>query len=342
MRITINHNIVHNYAFKSILLTLSISLLIVSNYVYGGNDDHENYQNVFSTEIPYGLLKDRINKQTLGVLIQNDLPTRGPESFSNDGEGNFYICDTVNRRIQIYSQEGNFRSEVVLKDNIVPNDVVIDDRKILYVYDDAQRKLHQIDKSGVLMRSINVDASQLECRSAMHIIHDDIYIKTCDQDDVLVGKIKNALLEAPTIEDNDLSSKNGILGLSGKRYLVKLSRWEKGEILIYDSKGLLIKLVDLPLIGILSIKFLSEDNNGNFYVQTERSENNIILLEVQKYNSSGNLLCSVLIPENEYKIWSVKLLSIDKSGSIWQLFPQTEKARLNIFKQIDELKKESR
>ena len=324
------------FCFITCLLYTLLTSFNNSDFALGQTPLLEKYQKVFTTDISYGLTKNGLNRKRLGVVRGEHVPPRGPESFANDAEGNFYICDTVNRRIQIYSPEGTYQGRISLRQNTVPNDVVIDDRKVIYVYDDFQGKLHQIDKSGALLNSINVDRRRWKCRSAMHMVNNTIYVTSCDQEDLLIGKIENGQLEAPTDEDTALYSTRGILGPSGKRYLVKLTKWKKGEIFIIDNAGAVINSVDLSLSEILSIKFLKEDKKCNFYVQTERVEDEEIVLEVNKFGPNGSFLCTVLIPENDYKIWSVKLLSVDENGHIWQLLPEIEKARLNVFKEIDE------
>ena len=63
--------------------------------------------------------------------------------------------------------------------------------------------------------------------------------------------------------------------------------------------------------GIVSIRYMHEDKMGNFYIQTERINNEQLFLEIHKFNQSGEGLATILIPENEYQVWTQKLVSID-------------------------------
>jgi len=317
--------------FLKCLCFLLVTLMGSTDYAFA-QTAAEQYENVVSVDIPYGSGKERSGRSRLGIIQGENLPPSGPQSFSNDAEGNFYICDTINGRIQIYSKSGAYQKQISLPEEIVPNDLVIDNSKNFYVYEDFQGKLHQIDNSGNLLKSITIDKRQWDCRSLMRLVNDCIYMTDCDQHDVFVGKIVNGKLNAPT--DKEFSpDTRGVHAKSGKRYLVKLVRWEKGTVQITGDMEAEKKIIELPLHGIVSIEFLKEDNSGNFYILTERAKDENIILEVVKFTSDGDILSTILIPENDYKTWTIKLISVDENGTIWQLLPQIERAKLNVFKQ---------
>lgn len=295
----------------------------------------KKYKKVLMKNIVYGR-----EKESIGMLIAREVPRSGPESFSVDTEGNVYIADTVNQRIQVYSANGNHQYEITLKEGIVASDVAIDKIGHVYIYDDLQGKLYQYDKKGNLINTISVDLKRWQSRGPMHIIDNDIYITNSDQEDVLIGRIVKGSLLPLTKDDLSQPSKRGIKDLSGRRYFVKVTRLEKGEIEIYDQNGALIISVILPLKGIVSIKFLQEDKNGNFYIQTEiaepavrEDESGKVQLEVHKFSPDGTYLSTILIPENDYSSWSVKLLSVDENGNIYQFLPARERGYLNIFQE---------
>jgi hypothetical protein len=105
---------------------------------------------------------------------------------------------------------------------------------------------------------------------------------------------------------------------------------KKGEITVLNSDGSLMKTIDLPLKGLVSILFLQEDIRGNFYIQTERLESNKIILEVHKYSSSGGHDDIIPILDNDYRSFVIKLVSIDEQGKIYQFVPKTEKGQVII------------
>jgi hypothetical protein len=309
-----------------VVIVLAFTLLKIdtSGAQIGGG---ERYRKAISKEISYGKEKGK-----LGLFLIKGLPRRGPESFTNDIEGNLYICDTVNQKIQIYSQGGDFLYEIPLKEGMTASDIATDESGNIYIYDDLQGRLYQYDKKGNLLVAIPVDFKKWQSRGPMHIVNNEVYIRTSNQEDILIGKIINGSLVPPVAEDLLQPIKKGIHGFSGRRYFVRLVRFEKGEIEIIDKGGVSVKRITLPLKGIVSISFLQEDKWGNFYVQTERVENEQLLLEVHKFDPNGSLITTVLIPENDYISWSVKLLSIDRDGNIYQFLPTRDKGRLNIFR----------
>jgi len=314
--------------FVPFLLSLII-LLFISDFAFvqtsGQLGFKQTYRKAITKDITYGR-----GKENVGLVSIKGFPRRGPESFTNDAEGNFYICDTVNHRIQIFSPDGNHLYEIPLEESVEASDIAIDGFGHIYVYDDVQGKLYQYDKKGNFISMIGVDSKSWQSRGPMHIVDNEIYIRSSDQEDILIGRIVKGSLVAPTPEDISQPLQKGIHGFSGKRYFVKLVRMEKGEIEIKDRRGT-SKTIDLPLKGIVSIAFLQEDKRGNFYIQTERVANGIIILEVHKFDSDGNYLSVIPIPETNYSTWGIKLLSIDENGNIYQFLPAEEKGRLNIF-----------
>jgi hypothetical protein len=289
----------------------------------------KNYKKAISKSVDYGIGKERV-----GMLLVKSLPPLGPESFSNDSEGNLYICDTVNHRIQVFSPDGNYKFTVPLNKRIMANDIAIDNLAFIYVYDDLQGKLYQYDKFGDVINEIKVDNTRWSSRRPLHIVDDKIYIKSSDGREMLIGKITKGLLVAPTKDDLLKSSEIGALGkFSARKYPVSLIRGEKAVMDIVDMGGAKIKSIELPIKGIASIEFLQEDIMGNFYIQTERVENERIILEVHKFNLNGNFLTTISIPENDYHSWSVKLLSVDERGNIFQFLPGEKSAQLIVFQQ---------
>lgn len=307
-----------------ILLMLCLGLSEVIIQTSYGQPFKEKYKRTIAKDIAYGK-----EKEMVGMLSVKDHPRLGPESFSNDFEGNLYVCDGVNQRIQIFSQNGKHQSTIFLEKGMTASDIAIDKFGFIYVYD-ARRKLYQYDKKGNLIGTINVDITRWQVRMPMHIVDGNIYIRDADQEDVLIGKVIEGILEAPTEEELAQPPEKGIHGFSGRRYLVRLLRWEKGEVEIFDKSGTTVK-IEMPIKHIVSITFLQEDKQGNFYIQTERVEDGKIVLEVHKFDANGNLLTVIPIPETDYSTWTIKLLSLDRNGNIYQFLPTKEKARLNVF-----------
>lgn len=302
-----------------------ILLLIVHGRLNAQTLSKEEYSKSVARDIAYGREWGNI-----GMSFDKKGHREGPESFSHDAEGNLYICDTVNRSIKIFSSNGEYLRAISLGQDIEANDIALDNYGHIYVYDDFHVKLYQFGMKGDLLNVISVASRRMQSRGPMHIIDDAIYLRSSSQEDILIGRIVDNILVLPTPSDVS-KSLQGIHGQSGKRYFTKVQRMKTGEINVIGKTGEIIKSINFPLPGIVSISFLSEDNMESIYLQTERLDKGKIVLEVQKFDSEGTHLTTVLIPENDYSSWSVKLLSIDEQGTIYQFLPRKEKGALNIF-----------
>lgn len=296
---------------------------------YGLATSQQIYKNQYKTTVSENIQYGE-GEGMVGILSKDDQPRIGPESFSNDADGNVYICDGINRRIQVFNHNGGYRFTIPLLNEIIASDVAVDKFGRIYVYD-IQGKLYQYDKEGEITGAIDVDNNRWRVRMPMHIVNDKIYIRTVEQEDILIGKVEKGLLFAPKSEEISLPLKKGINGLSGRRYFVRLFKLERGEIDIFNKSGSIIKSIEIPMKGIVSIIYLSEDKWGNFYIQAECFQSGRIVLAVYKYDFNGNYITTITLPDTDYSSWAIKLLSIDGNGKIYQFLPAKSSARLNIF-----------
>jgi len=313
--------------FIWVLAVLVLGVSVLNADISIAQTSRKKYKKITTKNIPYGP-----EKESVGFLSIKNLPRRGPESFSNDTQGNLYICDTVNTRIQILSPIGDHLYAIPLEEGMVASDIAVDRFGYIYIYDSDRGKLYQYDKKGDFLNEVDI-LKRWSSRRHMHIIDNKIYMRSADQEDVIIGKVVKGSLVVPSAEELSRPIQKGIHGFSGRRYFVKLTRWEKGEIDVIHTNGNTIKRIGLPLKGIVSISFLQEDRKGNFYIQTERVANEKVLLELHKFESDGNYLTTVPIPETDYDSWTIKLLSLDENGTIYQFLPSKERGRLNIFRQ---------
>ena len=286
----------------------------------------EVYRKVFDLDLPYGR-----GPGHLGLHYQSDQPPRGPESFSSDAEGNLYLCDTINQKISIWSPRQRAFTEFFLPTDISPNDIALDRWGQIYIFDDLNGNLHQIDKSGNVLKSVAVNHYRRRSRGPIHIVGDHIYMAGGDQEDILIGNIKTGRLEGLAAGESPGTSGRGIHGTSGRRYFLRLIRGKGAMVEISHSDGVSFQSLELKQPNLLSIQFLGEDRKQNFYLQTESLENQTLLLEVQKFNGQGEQVASIRIPENHYHVWSVKLLSVDENGTIHQFLPTRDKGKLKSF-----------
>lgn len=286
----------------------------------------ETYAISKTIEIIYGKEEGQ-----LGFIDEKEMPEIGPSSFTSDDEGNLYICDIVNRRIQIRDRQGAYLKTVVLPKTIAPIDIGVNEWGRMFIYDHSTRKLHQVDHAGIVTSSIQLDQAATSCLNTLHMVGNDIYRRTCGQNQILIGQIQNQRLVKP---DRPVPKGvvSGFLSPSSKLYTLELLRKKKATVHLYESyKSDRKKMKELDIESPLSLKFLNEDRYGYFYLRVERKVDAQVILEVRKYNAFGDQLCVLLIGDRNYAVWPIKLFSVDAEGRIWQLVPGAEAARLHLY-----------
>jgi len=89
--------------------------------------------------------------------------------------------------------------------------------------------------------------------------------------------------------------------------------------------------LEVPLPGIVSARYAGEDQAQQFYVQTERLDGASTVLEVLVFSPTGEHLATTQMPENDYAVWTAKLVDVGADGTIVQFLPQQDQAKLNLF-----------
>ncbi|HTA77498.1 MAG TPA: hypothetical protein VK791_10100 [bacterium] len=267
----------------------------------------------------------------VGVVDEHVL--KGPESFCIDSKRNLYICDTVNKRIIIFDGNGNSSGSIDL--DYAPNDITTDDFGNLYIYHDSvstNKLLLQYDKNKDLIGRVDFRLPGNLPIGSIRVASNKIYIECGDEQDLMIGVIENGVLK-PSSNLNSAPIK-GIVGLSGKRYFINVTRNEKTDIDIYgiNPKVEPIK-VSISFKGVLSANFLGEDESGNFYIQTEShiGKGNPIALDVIKCNSFGKVLDVLTVSSERYRLETIKLLTINNHGDVFQFAPSEKKAYINVY-----------
>jgi hypothetical protein len=89
--------------------------------------------------------------------------------------------------------------------------------------------------------------------------------------------------------------------------------------------------VEVALPDILSACYVGEDQTRRFYIQIERLVEGRVILEVLTFSPASEQLSSMRLPENDYAIWTTKLVDVAADGTIVQFLPQKSQAKLNLF-----------
>lgn len=286
----------------------------------------EQYVQTLSVVIPTGNTRESVD-------VPRYASGFGPQSFGVDRQGNIFICDTVNRRVQAFTADGTYRMSIPLQPPAAPADIAIDDAGNLYVLDDTQGILDQYDPQGRLQRRIPVVVEQP--RGLLHIVGETLYLSS-DGSDRPIGVIVRGVLE-PASETSSVMPSSSLPGMvgrtSGRRYAAQRVDATSGVVEVFDAAGTPVQTINVRAPQVLSIAFLQEDAAGNIYVQVERGAPAGIgvMLEVHVFDAQGAFVCRVPLPENRYETSTVKLLDVGVDGSIYQFMPQFDGSRLNVF-----------
>ncbi len=284
---------------------------------------------LITVDVPYGSGKGEV-----GTFDEGEGAFMGPKSFAVDDKGNILICDTVNSRIQIYSSGGKYLSTIPIVTEGIAEDIALDSFGFIYICDNTGR-LFQYDKNGNFVSEINIDKGLLKGGGTLHIVNNEINFYTCDYStcgDIIIGR--TSLNDGRVLVSKEIGffKEKGKQGLSGKKYMTGLKRFEKGELEIRDGGNATLKSISFPLKDILSIKFLGEDGGENFFIKTERDDDNKkLIVEVHKFNANGDYLNSIQMQPSDIRFWSVKNYEVSKDGTIYEFLPEKDRLRFNIF-----------
>ncbi|MDA8241410.1 MAG: hypothetical protein M0Z67_13700 [Nitrospiraceae bacterium] len=289
---------------------------------------------LITVEIPYGKGPGEVRavKESEGGSI-------GPRSFAVDAEGKIYICDTWNGRVQVLSPTGIFLFTIPLKDDIFAEDIVVDDRGYIYIYDGSVRKLYQIDELGKVLSSIDVESPR-SVTLPLHYARSAIYFVDCYADHCgyfVIGRILlNGLLVGPSEEErmNLKGQDQSTLRLSGRKYEArKFIRGYNTQIDVIEKDGLTSRMLSLPAAeGILHGRLNIEDSKGNLYFARTYLKDNYQLWYIDEFDSKANYLGTAQIPSgNGYEFWAVKEFALGKNGNIYKFIPGEKNLTLHIF-----------
>jgi hypothetical protein len=257
--------------------------------------------------------------------LAEEIPSSGPESFSCDAAGNLLVADTVRNRIQVYSPSGAYVRSIALGNSVLCNDIATDDHGNIFVFDDVAYRLVSYSTVGTEQSSLSIPHRLWGSRGPLHLVNDTIYAAADDQRDVPLAVVKDGILvpiETDQTNKVPFVTGKGLYGSDGKRYSIDLMRYLQIHIEVVDAQTI-VCIVDLPLEGVVSASFLGVTRNGNFFIQTERTEGEGVKLAAHQFSSDGKLLATSDFPENDYGIWSIKLLCIDAKGTLWQVIPSS-------------------
>lgn len=263
------------------------------------------------------------------MVREKEQPPVGPESFAVAPDGNILIADVVNERVVVCGRDGSHVRSINLP-GVALGDVFTDKQGRVYAYDQVRRTLHQYDAEGTPRSTLNLNPRDIDTRGYFHSTGGAVYFADAAARDVLVGTLRDGLLTPP--DESAERMTDGIHGESGRIYSVAMERGRELWVEVRDpAAGSGARKLQVAVPGIVSARYVGEDEAQRFYVQTERLVGTGVMLEVLAFSSAGEPLTATRMPENDYALWTAKLVDVGRDGMIVQFLPQRDQARLNIF-----------
>ncbi|KPA14129.1 Peptidase C13, legumain, partial [Candidatus Magnetomorum sp. HK-1] len=220
-----------------------------------------------------------------------------PLGITVDKDETLYVCDQMNRRIQIYSNEKGWK-QLYHKDLFMPFDITINIDDTLYITDFNNNQILKIDKQGNLINSLFKNSSVLKDPTGISNDNEG-YIYVADSGNHRIIKCDNQgeyILEWGKEGDG-----NGEFILPNDVLVDQINKW----IYVTDSKNNCIQKFDLD--GNFLLKWGNSDLGNNsfsfpFGIALD-SLSNVIIVDknnksIKKYNYLGEFLY-------EYEIGSI-------------------------------------
>lgn len=249
--------------------------------------------------------------EELGLYIEPETPPVGPHAFSVDPEGNLYIADPVNSSIKIFSG----KKKKVLKIFSVKDfydDLSVSPSGDIYLLKRASSEIIRMDRNGERGKfKIESNLTFKPCK--LRLWRNKVFLEVEPQNFQILGKEK---------------MEKGFYF-----YNVEYIGNNKGYIKKFDSDGNLVSRLSIERENLASLEFLNEDVEGNIYVQIEYTVSmDRVGLEVIKINQRGETIFVLQIPENDYFLWTSRLLYVNERGWVYQVLPKRDFVRVNIWK----------
>lgn len=269
-----------------------------------------------------------------------DTPKRyyGPSAITVDSNGNIYVLDRWNQRIQEFTQNGKFKREIKIKTNLSKGEyfwfhergVAIDkDGYIFCMFSIGKgigtivdKRLQKFSPSGKLIKEIS-------CPGEWHL-------ETTPWGEVyLFVFTSDRCFRFISFEEDKIKFwGEGKIGNNGYRFL----SWDfycgpKEALTIIDPKGNK-KEMEIPLAEVklkekfkdyklIKLECLNVDKLNNFYVGAYYRKDYYIKIEerynivISKCNLKGKIIAQVHLPLRAE--WSDPIINIDGQGNIYEM-----------------------
>ncbi len=318
------------------LILLPVLLLVLGVLLVIKNKADQMQKQTYVSQViidePWGKEPGQFGIYELGEHGEEGPPV-GPSTFSVTPEGDIYILDLMNGRVQKFGPDGRLLFVIPLSRVGMKMDV--DQLGNVYIYDTARvpKKIIQYDSKGNLLKEYlilwsdgGIRGGDIYCDNFGRIFlsYRSDSLKTSvifqvgtTELDFTPEQQKATLREGFVGSNNVVLNKGKILQTKeGELHLVGLNATE-GEA---DSSKSVKKfsLYRLNLYPSGTASFTGVDEQMNVYTFTSRGG-----YVIRKYNPSGDLVAEFSIEKEDY-IWTSRSLFLDEHGNIYVMSTSEE------------------
>ena len=257
----------------------------------------------------------------LGLLEQAE--GVGPQSLCAAEDGNIYILDLVNRRVQIFSPEGEHIRQTAC--GILAHDLRLGPGGEMYLLAPYHGLVEKYDAAGSLLTSWPI-SPDIWLIDGLRIFGDRIVLRTALQTEYTVAREGRAL--EPKQQLGEVRS--GLGGrASGRRYGTRWIGDHSGSLQILDDGGQPVREIEVTTVEELgSLVYIGEDEAGNIYLRAELlGVPKLDRLKIFKYGPGGDLLAEFTLPAGD-TTFIYRNLYLSPGGQLYQLLTEPDGARV--------------
>lgn len=247
----------------------------------------------------------------------------GPQSLSVDEQGNIYILDLVNRRVSIFTPQGDFLRQTAC--GILAHDLCLDEKGELYLLAPYHGLVERYDPQGNLLSRWPI-SQDIWLIDGMRVAGDEVIVRTVLQSEYTVVRAEEAL--AP---EKQLAGARPGFGEAdpSRRFQTQWVNDHLGLLRLLDGRGNRLQEIPVTTDQVLgSLVFVGTDRIGNVYLRAE------LLQEpaesrgrIFKFDLGGELSAEFTIPAADFT-FIFRSLSLAPDGSIYQLLTGPEGIRV--------------
>ncbi len=238
----------------------------------------------------------------------------GPQSLCLDPEGNIYILDLVNRRVQVFTPQGDYLRQIPFQ--ILAHDLCLSQKGDLYLLAPYDGLGEQLDLDGKPLARWSI-SPRIQLIDGIRAAGDLVVVRTAAQVEHLVADAKGLL----SPDDQLKTTEYGMGGPDpAKRYRTRWINDHLGTLQVLDPNGQTLREVSVTTRRRLgSLVFMGADSQGNVYLRAETfGAQGDVIQKVLKHDPEGNLRAEFEVSMNGFT-YLYRNLRVHHNGDLYQL-----------------------